>query len=74
MSVERGAATSVRAKEPTKRPGRFPKPKDIAPSSRNGRTTKKAHVEDRKTKNDEQRELTKKKQEEEYSNAEVSCG
>lgn len=40
MSVETGAATSVRAKDPMKSSGRLPKPKDIAPSSRKGSTTK----------------------------------
>ncbi|CAL5385583.1 unnamed protein product [Camellia sinensis] len=34
MRVEIGAATSVRAKEPTKSPGRLLDPNDIAPSSR----------------------------------------
>ena len=40
--VERGAATKVRANEPKKRPGKFDNPNDMAPSSRNGRTTKYA--------------------------------
>ena len=41
-SVETGAAIKVRTKDPTKRPGRFDRPKDIAPSSRNGKTIKYA--------------------------------
>lgn len=40
--VETGAATKVRSNDPTKRPGRFPSPNEIAPSSRNGSTTKYA--------------------------------
>lgn len=42
MRVEMGAAIKVRAKDPINRPGRFDNPKEIAPSSRNGRTTKYA--------------------------------
>lgn len=42
MRVEMGAATKVRAKDPRNSPGRFDKPKEIAPSSRNGSTTKYA--------------------------------
>lgn len=41
-NVDTGAATRVSIKDPTKSSGRFDKPKDIAPSSRNGRTTKYA--------------------------------
>ena len=40
MRVDKGAAINVRAKDPTNRPGRFDNPKEIAPSSRNGNTTK----------------------------------
>lgn len=42
IKVERGAARSVRSKDPTNKLGRLPKPKEIAPSSRKGRTTKYA--------------------------------
>jgi hypothetical protein len=42
MRVERGAAIKVSTKEPTKRPSRFDRPKEMAPSSRNGSTTKYA--------------------------------
>jgi hypothetical protein len=42
MKVERGAAMRVRNNDPTKRPGSFDNPSDIAPSSRSGRTTKYA--------------------------------
>ena len=40
MKVERGAAIKVSTKDPTKRPGRFDMPNEIAPSSRKGSTTK----------------------------------
>lgn len=40
--MERGAAIKVSSKEPTKRPGRFDRPKEMAPSSRNGSNTKYA--------------------------------
>ena len=40
MSEERGAAMSVSIKDPAKSPGRFPMPKEIAPSSRKGKATK----------------------------------
>lgn len=42
MRVDKGAAIKVRAKDPMKRPGRLDKPRDTAPSSRNGNTTKYA--------------------------------
>lgn len=42
MSVARGAAINVNIKEPTKRPGRLLIPKEMAPSSRKGKTTKYA--------------------------------
>lgn len=42
MRVERGAAINVSIKDPTKSPGILPIPKEIAPSSRNGKTTKYA--------------------------------
>ena len=42
MRVERGAAIKVSTKDPTKRPGRLDRPKEIAPSSRKGSTTKYA--------------------------------
>lgn len=42
MRDETGAAMRVSTKEPTNRPGRFDKPNEMAPSSRNGRTTKYA--------------------------------
>lgn len=61
MRVVTGAATRVRSKDPTKSPGRFPNPNEIAPSSRNGRTTKYALK-------------IKKKEEVEWINAEVSWG
>lgn len=42
MTVERGTATKVSTNDPTKSPGRLFRPRDMAPSSRNGRTTKYA--------------------------------
>ena len=42
IKVETGAATSVSSKDPTNKLGRFPRPRDIAPSSRKGSTTKYA--------------------------------
>jgi hypothetical protein len=41
-SDENGAATTVSNNEPINRPGRFDSPNEIAPSSRNGKTTKYA--------------------------------
>lgn len=38
----KGAAMTVSNKEPINRPGRFDSPNEMAPSSRNGRTTKYA--------------------------------
>lgn len=38
--VASGAAMEVRSREPMKRLGRFDRPKEIAPSSRRGSTTK----------------------------------
>lgn len=35
-----GAATTVRRREPAKRPGRVSSPMEMAPSSRSGSTTK----------------------------------
>ncbi|AQK39220.1 hypothetical protein ZEAMMB73_Zm00001d023370 [Zea mays] len=35
-----GAATTVRRREPAKRPGRVSSPREMAPSSRSGSTTK----------------------------------
>ena len=40
--VDKGAAIKVRNKDPIKRAGSFDKPREIAPSSRNGNTTKYA--------------------------------
>ena len=40
--VERGAAINVRISDPIKSSGRFDNPNEIAPSSRNGSTTKYA--------------------------------
>lgn len=40
MWEETGAAIKVNTKDPTKRLGKFDKPREIAPSSRNGSTTK----------------------------------
>lgn len=40
--MEIGAATRVRRREPTKRPGKLDKPREIAPSSRRGKITKYA--------------------------------
>lgn len=42
MSVVTGAAINVNTNDPIKRPGRLRIPKEIAPSSRNGKTTKYA--------------------------------
>lgn len=42
ISVERGAAMSVSINEPRNSPGILPIPNEIAPSSRNGKTTKYA--------------------------------
>lgn len=42
MSVERGTATKVSNKDPTKSPGKFSNPNEMAPSSRKGRTKKYA--------------------------------
>lgn len=84
--VETGAATNVRSNDPTKRPGRFPSPNEIAPSSRNGSTTKYAlkicKVEKLVTHFQQQEfitlliddGLTKKNDEVEQINADVSWG
>lgn len=40
--VVRGAAINVKTNDPIKRPGRLLIPNEIAPSSRNGKTTKYA--------------------------------
>lgn len=42
MRVERGAAINVKINDPTNSPGRLSIPNEIAPSSRNGKTTKYA--------------------------------
>jgi len=42
MREEKGAAMRVSTRDPTNRPGRFDNPNEMAPSSRNGRTTKYA--------------------------------
>lgn len=42
IRVETGAAIRVSNKDPTNRPGRFDNPREIAPSSRSGSTTKYA--------------------------------
>ena len=84
--VEIGAATRVRRREPTKRPGKLDKPREIAPSSRRGKITKYAlrickHMNcsqsDREREGEERRSEdvhTKKKQEEEWMRAGISCG
>lgn len=40
MRVETGAAIKVNSKEPINNPGKLDNPKEIAPSSLNGSTTK----------------------------------